>query len=200
MGGAGTPRGARGGGGGGGGAQPNPPPPAAAAADKNQENLAYAEERFKEIQNAYEILSDKHERAWYDSHRDAILRSDDRHQAGAQGPGDAGGSRPEEEEDLFSYFSSARWSGFGDGPRGFYGVFDQLFQRLAAAEAGAADAQGRSAPGPFPRFGASAAEWAEVAAFYSAWGSFSTVKEFAWADQYNPAAAPNRKVRSVWGR
>ena len=34
-------------------------------ADKNQGNLKEAEERFKEIQNAYEVLSDKHERAWY---------------------------------------------------------------------------------------------------------------------------------------
>lgn len=35
------------------------------AADKNQDNLEYAEEQFKEIQNAYEILSDPHERSWY---------------------------------------------------------------------------------------------------------------------------------------
>jgi DnaJ-class molecular chaperone len=33
-------------------------------ADKNQDNLKEAEEKFKEIQNAYEVLSDKHERAW----------------------------------------------------------------------------------------------------------------------------------------
>jgi DnaJ family protein A protein 5 len=32
--------------------------------DKNQDNLQQADERFKEIQNAYEILSDPHERAW----------------------------------------------------------------------------------------------------------------------------------------
>ncbi len=33
--------------------------------DKNQHRLEEADIRFKEIQNAYEILSDKHERAWY---------------------------------------------------------------------------------------------------------------------------------------
>ena len=34
----------------------------------------------------------------------------------------------------------------------------------------------------------------EVAAFYSSWMNYTTVKDFAWADKYNPAAAPNRKV------
>ena len=34
----------------------------------------------------------------------------------------------------------------------------------------------------------------EVAAFYSSWLNYSTLKDFAWADKYNPAAAPNRKV------
>jgi len=29
---------------------------------------------FKELQSAYEVLSDKHERAWYDNHRESILR------------------------------------------------------------------------------------------------------------------------------
>ena len=48
--------------------------------DKNAHRLDEAQERFKEVQNAYEILSDKHERAWYDSHRDQILKSGDRHQ------------------------------------------------------------------------------------------------------------------------
>ena len=33
-----------------------------------------------------------------------------------------------------------------------------------------------------------------MAAFYSVWLNYTTVKDFAWADKYNPAAAPNRKV------
>lgn len=85
-------------------------------ADKNQHRLEEAQEVFKEIQNAYEILSDKHERAWYDDHRDQILRSGERHQAGAS-CGEAGGKRPDEEEELFSYFSASCFSGYGDGPK-----------------------------------------------------------------------------------
>lgn len=33
--------------------------------DKNQHRLEEADVRFKEIQNAYEVLTDKHERAWW---------------------------------------------------------------------------------------------------------------------------------------
>lgn len=33
-------------------------------ADKNQQRVEEAEEKFREVQNAYEVLSDKHERAW----------------------------------------------------------------------------------------------------------------------------------------
>jgi DnaJ family protein A protein 5 len=54
-------------------------------ADKNQHRLEEANQRFQEITNAYEVLSDPHERAWYDSHREQILRSGERHQAGGGG-------------------------------------------------------------------------------------------------------------------
>lgn len=39
--------------------------PAGAAADKNQHRIDEAHAVFQEIQNAYEVLSDKHERAWW---------------------------------------------------------------------------------------------------------------------------------------
>lgn len=154
-------------------------------ADKNQENLANAEEHFKEVQNAYEILSDKHERAWYDSHRDAILRSGERHQAGGTG-GFEGGVRPDDEVDLYPYFSATCYNGFGDGPRGFYSVYDELFNKIAEQE-------GTSSK--MPRFGSSTSAWADVSTFYNEWSGFRTTKSFSWADEYNTAAAPNRKVR-----
>jgi hypothetical protein len=42
--------------------------------DKNLDQPEVASERFKEIRHAYSILKDANERAWYDSHREQILR------------------------------------------------------------------------------------------------------------------------------
>lgn len=42
--------------------------------DKNLDNLQAATEQFKLIQQAYDVLSDPQERAWYDKHREAILK------------------------------------------------------------------------------------------------------------------------------
>jgi DnaJ family protein A protein 5 len=42
--------------------------------DKNPDRVDEATRQFRLIQEAYEVLSDTNERAWYDSHRDAILR------------------------------------------------------------------------------------------------------------------------------
>lgn len=36
-------------------------------------NEAEAQVRFQELQHAYAVLSDAHERRWYDDHRDEIL-------------------------------------------------------------------------------------------------------------------------------
>ena len=42
--------------------------------DKNQHQIDLATEVFKQIQAAHAVLSDPNERAWYDAHREAILR------------------------------------------------------------------------------------------------------------------------------
>lgn len=168
--------------------------------DKNQYRLEEADVRFKELQNAYEVLSDKHERAWYDSHRDAILRSGETHQAGGDG-GVTPGQRPSDELDPFQYFSTSCYSGYNDGAKGFYTVYSTVFHKLAEEErqapAAQSDQQGAESASSLPAFGNSSLSGPEVAAFYSSWTNYTTMKDFAWADKYNPAAAPNRKVRRL---
>ncbi|GFR53083.1 hypothetical protein Agub_g15791, partial [Astrephomene gubernaculifera] len=182
--------------------------------DKNAHRAEEAAERFKEIQNAYEILSDKHERAWYDDHRDQILRSGERHQAGGGGGAggfEGGGGKPPEFEEIFTYFSSSCYSGYGDGPKGFYGVYETVFAKLAkqeqeaweqrdaaddSDEEGGGGGGGRSSSAPsFPPFGTSQSDAPAVNSFYAHWSCYTTCRTFAWADIYNPAAAPNRQVR-----
>ena len=43
-------------------------------ADKNLENADEATQQFRLVQQAYEVLSDPQEKAFYDKHREAILR------------------------------------------------------------------------------------------------------------------------------
>lgn len=83
--------------------------------------------------------------------------------------------------------------------QGFYGVYSSVFSMLAEQELTAwqqTEAAGapNATPPKFAPFGSSDSPAAEVFAFYNNWGSFVTCKEFAWADLYNPAAAPNRQV------
>ena len=157
--------------------------------DKNAHRREEAEERFKEVGNAWEVLSDPGERAWYDRHREQILRAGERHQAGGDaGAGGAGGGRPDSEPDLFPLFSRACYRGFGAGPGGFYAVYAEAF-------AGLADLEGRGAAAP--RFGGPGSPWAEVSRFYSWWGSFASERDFSWADVWNPSGGSSRKARRM---
>lgn len=117
--------------------------------DKHQKNNISPEEatlRFQEIQSAYEVLSDAHERKWYDEHRDQILRGD------VDNEGGEGGS--ENDLNLFKYFryvhanvlrvvvsllqwvdngdvcSPSVYSGFGKDAKSFYSVFGELFKKV----------------------------------------------------------------------
>ena len=60
--------------------------------DKNPDSAEEAGVRFREIQEAYATLSDDQERAWYDSHREQILR-------GKPKPGQRGADDDTEDED-----------------------------------------------------------------------------------------------------
>jgi DnaJ homolog subfamily A member 5 len=146
-----------------------------------------AEERFKAVQHAYEVLSDSHERAWYDSHRDAILRGRD--PADGTHPGEDGFAASATNVDLFSFFTSSAYAGFDDGPDSFFEVYANVFETLAAEEREAGASQVSAS------FGGSDAEWSTVRNFYRAWDGFSSRKAFGHADKWNLADAPNREIR-----
>ena len=79
--------------------------------DKNMDRLDEATEKFKLVRAAYSVLSDPHERKWYDDHREAILRG---HKHGGRDDDDGGGGQGEG-VDVMPFFSASVFSGYADG-------------------------------------------------------------------------------------
>jgi DnaJ family protein A protein 5 len=80
--------------------------------DKNHENTQAAAEKFIQIQAAYEVLSDEQERAWYDSHREQILRGVEQ-DGTAQDKAVVGTTVA----DLMKYFDSSTFARMNDSPK-----------------------------------------------------------------------------------
>lgn len=147
--------------------------------DKNLDNLAEAKEQFQLVQNAYEVLSDPQERAWYDNHREQLLRG-------------AGSSYNDDSLDVYPYFSPSCYKGFGDDPQGFYGVYSEVFSKLVSEETDFLDDPEDVAK--IPTFGNSASAYEDVHEFYAYWMAFSTNKSYVWLDQYEISQGDNRRV------
>uniref|UniRef100_A0A5B7BKA6 DNAJ protein JJJ1 n=1 Tax=Davidia involucrata TaxID=16924 RepID=A0A5B7BKA6_DAVIN len=140
---------------------------------------------FQELVNAYEVLSDPRERAWYDSHRSQILFS---------------GSTPSNSStvpDLFSFFTNSVFSGYSDTGRGFYKVYSDIFDKIYSNELNFAKKLGLGEVKEAPLMGNLESPYAQVTAFYNYWLGFVTVMDFCWVDQYDAMAGPNRKSRRV---
>ncbi|KFZ20697.1 hypothetical protein V502_03063 [Pseudogymnoascus sp. VKM F-4520 (FW-2644)] len=162
--------------------------------DRNYGDVEDSTRLFAEVQSAYQILSDPQERAWYDSHRDAILRDSDI------------GSGDHFEHDM--RFTSAadltilmgKFSPnmpFTNGLDGFYGRLQSVFEALTKEEDAACNWEGLD-PIEYPDFGTAEASYDDaVKPFYVAWASFSTRKSFSWKDVHNYADAPDRRVRRL---
>ncbi|XP_008260327.1 dnaJ homolog subfamily C member 21 [Oryctolagus cuniculus] len=146
--------------------------------DKNLDNAAEAAEQFKLIQAAYDVLSDPQERAWYDNHREALLK------------GGLDGEYQDDSLDLLHYFTVTCYSGYGDDEKGFYTVYRNVFEMIAKEEMESVleeDAE------DFPTFGDSQSDYDTVVhPFYAYWQSFCTQKNFAWKEEYDTRQASNR--------
>ncbi|KAK9278124.1 hypothetical protein L1049_027682 [Liquidambar formosana] len=142
---------------------------------------------FQELVNAYEVLSDPKERAWYDSHRSQILFSDPTSAASSAVP------------DLFSFFSNTAFSGYSDSGKGFYKVYSELFNKVYSNELNFAEKLGLGSGSvrEAPVMGNLDSPYSQVTAFYGYWLGFCTVMDFGWVDMYDAMAGVNRKSRRV---
>ncbi|KAM4809616.1 dnaJ homolog subfamily C member 21 [Rhinophrynus dorsalis] len=146
--------------------------------DKNLENAEEAAEQFKLIQAAYDVISDPQERAWYDNHRDALLK------------GGVDGEYQDDSLDLVQYFTVTCYSGYGDDEEGFYAVYRHVFELIVKEEQ---ESKNDLDLEEFPPFGDSQSDYDTVVhPFYAYWQSYCTTKNFAWKEEYDTRQASNR--------
>lgn len=162
--------------------------------DRNYGNVEASTHLFAEIQSAYEVLSDPQERAWYDSHRDAVLYDD----AIPTGQHPQGTVRGTSTVDIFRLI--ARINGcldYSDSPDGFFAVIREAFSTIAQEERVACDWEGLDVV-DYPSFGHSNDNYDNVVRpFYAVWMGFSTRKSFSWLDAYRPPEESGRRVRRI---
>lgn len=144
--------------------------------------------RFQEILRAYEVLSDPRERSWYDSHRSQILYSS---------ASSSSAKNCDFDTNLWPFFSTSVYSGYGDTGKGFFKVYGDLFQTLFQQDIAYAHSMGLGPVPEAPLIGNLKSPYVQVSAFYNYWLGFSTVKDFSWVDEYRVSAGPNRKSRRL---
>lgn len=147
--------------------------------DKNG-NCEESTRIFTEIQQAYEVLIDPQERAWYDKHREKIIRGGDDY--------------VDNSINLMKYFSASVYCGYEDDEHGFYAIYRNVFRIIAQEDAEFATAEDLE----MPEFGTSLSDYDEVVQpFYAHWQSYSTLKSYVWLDRYDLREAPNRRVQRL---
>ncbi|XP_055331771.1 dnaJ homolog subfamily C member 21-like [Paramacrobiotus metropolitanus] len=133
---------------------------------------------FRLIQQAYEVLSDTHERAWYDSHREQILN---------------GKGSVQQDVEIFSFFNTSCYSGFADDDKGFFTVYRNLFEKISEEDKRLAEDAKEELE--VPAFGTSTSSYEEfVNPFYGFWQSYSTKRPFYSLDKWDLRQAENRRV------
>ncbi|CAM9198886.1 unnamed protein product, partial [Ectocarpus sp. 8 AP-2014] len=158
-------------------------------------NEAEAQVRFQELQHAYAVLSNAHERKWYDDHRDEILNP-----ARYEGDGDSDDGAGGRTVNVTPFFSAAAFSGFGDDESGFYQTYTRAFREVWDAERdwGEASSDGSGwGQGSLPEMGGSKDSYETAEEFYGTWSGFVSGLSFGWVDEYNVNEAENRRVRRL---
>ncbi|KAI1082667.1 DnaJ-domain-containing protein [Whalleya microplaca] len=163
--------------------------------DRNFGDVENATQRFADVQAAYEVLSDPQERAWYDSHRDAILRGDD--PADAEVAPEFYDVRLTTAEEIYTLIGRFNKNvPLDDSPNSFFTILDDTFLRIAQGEKAAAEWDDLSTV-EYPPFGSSKDDDKFAKSFYSGWVNFATKLSFAWKDKWRLSDAPDRRIRRL---
>ncbi|CAG2194174.1 DNAJA5 [Mytilus edulis] len=153
--------------------------------DKNPDNIEECTAQFR-IYKYYDVLIDPQERAWYDKHREAILR-------GGLGHGD---KYEDESLDVFQYFNANCFSGYNDDEKGFYAVYTEVFRVIAEEDKTFMDDDEEYEE--HPEFGIPKSVYEEIVApFYGFWESYCTAKSYVWVEKYDTREAPDRRCRRL---
>lgn len=165
--------------------------------DRNYGNVEESTRLFAEVQSAYAVLSDPQEKAWYDSHRNVILRDESESSENHY----EHNIRVTTTEDILKIFN--RFVGrmdFSDTPSGFYDSFRDTFDNLTTEEDLACEWEGLDLVS-YPEFGRAGDDYETVVRpFYTAWTSFATKKTFSWKEIYRYSEAPDRRTRRLMER
>lgn len=114
----------------------------------------------------------------YDRHREQILRGSDEYS--------------DESLDVFQYFSASCYRGFDDVAGGFYAVYRDVFEKLAAEDLEFMDSDDEET---IPGFGMASSDYEQVVGpFYAYWSSYCTRKSYAWLSPHNVQEIRDRRV------
>ena len=144
--------------------------------------------KFQELNEAYEILSNPNEKAWYDAHREQILTGKTKEEMESQsGFG----------FDIKIYMKDDCYVN-----KNFYEVYHEVFMKIKIEEEKAMEQNDleRDSPLEMANIGNLESDDAEVKLFYSEWENFTTCKSFSFADMYNPRDYEERRVKRIVDR
>ena len=192
--------------------------------DKNVGNEVEANRKFVRLQEAYEVLSDETERAWYDQNRDRLIHGEENEddadvdskfrffRSGGSAPKASSAAAGVGVPHLLRFFSPSIAKDLRDTETSFFGTYRRLFDRLAEEDRVAAPYPGEEHTGEFANEERDLASWypsfgrpdtpyatgvAPVRQFYQFWTNFSSRKSFAWKDLHNLRDAQDRRVKRL---